>query len=434
MAYDKMMKKVTPDWVQFLDDYKLTPLLKSALKEALQGYNSKDIIKYVTPNIEDIMTWAHYPLKDVRIVICGQDPYYSLDKHGKKVAHGLAFSTLDMGKIPPSLKSIYHSLKRDGLINKIPKVHNLSNWAQQGVLLLNAALTTVIGKAGAHSHVWKKFTDMLFVAISEHFAIQNIPLIYMLWGRDAQSRTKFINKIHHVLKTAHPSPMAQHSISNVDNKFVNCTHFVTANELLTGAGYDPIIWENVIQHEVYTDGSCKLTPGAIPKGFRADKNSKAAWAFYISNGPFKEHKASGMIKSKKIHMMKESKEEEYMAYPTAIRGEGVAIIKALSFIYNNKKRFTGIITLKTDSQFWHDIINSPKMNENYNHNNAKNLDIVLKLKELNTKINNNIGKLIVKHVRASHDRPKPDETDLDDLSDWVYNNKVDFLAKEALGK
>ena len=141
-------------------------------------------------------------LKDLRVVLLGQDPY-----HGPGQAHGLCFS-VPLGVIPPpSLKNIFKELKEDLDIIKNPNDGNLENWAKQGVFLLNTSLTVCAGQAMSHKDIgWEQFTDKVISVISE----QKEKVIFVLWGSHAQSKIPLINTKHIIIKSPHPSPLSAH--------------------------------------------------------------------------------------------------------------------------------------------------------------------------------------------------------------------------------
>ena len=141
-------------------------------------------------------------LKDLRVVILGQDPY-----HGHGQAHGLCFSVPTGVNPPPSLKNIFKELKEDLDIVKNPNNGNLESWAKQGVFLLNTSLTVCAGKAMSHKDIgWEQFTDKVISVISE----EKEKIIFVLWGSHAQSKIPLINTKHIIIKSPHPSPLSAH--------------------------------------------------------------------------------------------------------------------------------------------------------------------------------------------------------------------------------
>jgi uracil-DNA glycosylase len=171
----------------------------------------------------------HYtPFNKVKVVILGQDPY-----HGKGQANGLCFSVSDGIAKPPSLENIFKELKNN-LSIPISKSGNLESWAHQGVLLLNATLTVRSGEAGSHQNKgWETFTDAVIKTISE----KKSGVVFLLWGKFAQSKESLINTSKHfILKAAHPSPLAR-------GAFFGCKHFSQTNEYLIKQGNTPVNWE-----------------------------------------------------------------------------------------------------------------------------------------------------------------------------------------------
>lgn len=170
------------------------------------------------------------PFNAVKVVILGQDPY-----HGAGQAHGLCFSVQNPTAPPPSLVNIFKEIKSDIGI-KIPIGNgNLSRWAQQGVLLLNASLTVRANEPNSHSKIgWATFTDAVIKTVSD----QKSGIIFLLWGRFAQEKQFLIDETkHYVLKAAHPSPFS------ADKGFFGCRHFSKTNELLMKDGKDPVNWK-----------------------------------------------------------------------------------------------------------------------------------------------------------------------------------------------
>lgn len=168
------------------------------------------------------------PFEAVKVVILGQDPY-----HGPGQAHGLCFSVQDGVAVPPSLLNIYKEMEAD-LGSKRPDGGNLQNWAEQGVLLLNAVLTVERGRAGAHQGKgWELFTDRIVSELNE----SRDGLVFMLWGSYAMKKGAMIDRNRHLVLTApHPSPLSAH------RGFIGCRHFSQANAWLEKHGQSPVTW------------------------------------------------------------------------------------------------------------------------------------------------------------------------------------------------
>ena len=168
------------------------------------------------------------PFDSVKLVIIGQDPY-----HEPGQAHGLCFSVQDGCLLPPSLKNIYKEIETD-LGKQMPFSGDLSRWARQGVLLLNATLTVEAHKAGSHQNKgWEEFSDKVIEILSN----KKENLVFMLWGSYAQKKGSVIdNKKHLVLKAVHPSPLSAY------RGFFGSKHFSQANNYLISKGIEPIDW------------------------------------------------------------------------------------------------------------------------------------------------------------------------------------------------
>ncbi len=168
------------------------------------------------------------PFDQVKVVIIGQDPY-----HGPGQAHGLSFSVQNGIVTPPSLQNIYKELHTD-IGMPIPNHGNLTPWAEQGVLLLNASLTVRANQPMSHAKIgWSGFTDATIATISK----EKEKVVFLLWGKFAQEKQVLIDETKHlVLKAAHPSPLSAY------NGFFGCRHFSKTNEYLSKNGLSPINW------------------------------------------------------------------------------------------------------------------------------------------------------------------------------------------------
>jgi uracil-DNA glycosylase len=183
----------------------------------------------VFPKGKDIFNaFSHCSFEKTRIVILGQDPY-----HGPGQAHGLSFSVREGVAFPPSLLNIFKEINRD-LGAGIPSNGNLSHWADQGVLLLNATLTVRAHQAGSHQKKgWESFTD----AVIHQVASKKENVVFMLWGAYAQKKAAFIDGSRHLkLYAPHPSPLSAY------RGFLGCGHFSKANAYLKEKGLEEIKW------------------------------------------------------------------------------------------------------------------------------------------------------------------------------------------------
>ncbi|MCI8379976.1 MAG: uracil-DNA glycosylase [Lachnospiraceae bacterium] len=221
------MAMITNDWLEAIRPEFSKPYYKE-LFEFVKGEYSRVT---VYPPADDIFNAFHFtPLSQVKVLILGQDPYHNVHQ-----AHGLSFSVpSDQPDIPPSLKNIYKELQED-LGCRIPNNGYLKKWADQGVLLLNTVLTVQAHQANSHQgRGWEKFTDAVIQAVNA----QERPIVYLLWGKPAQSKIPMLtNPKHLILKAPHPSPLSAH------RGFFGCRHFSQANEFLQKNGVEPIDWQ-----------------------------------------------------------------------------------------------------------------------------------------------------------------------------------------------
>lgn len=225
-----MKGQLSPSWLNVLGselekDY-MQHLKQFLLAEKQKGYT------ILPPSEEIFNAFNHTPFESVKIVIIGQDPY-----HGIGQAHGLAFSVRKGITIPPSLQNIYKELQNDIPGFQYPPHGELTQWAEQGVLLLNATLTVRAGQPGSHQKQgWEQFTDKTIAELSNG----RTGLIFMLWGRFAQNKIPLIDtQKHFVLTAAHPSPFSAYQ------GFFGCKHFSQANAILVKEGKEPIDWQIV---------------------------------------------------------------------------------------------------------------------------------------------------------------------------------------------
>jgi uracil-DNA glycosylase len=223
-----MSAALEPGWLNVLEPEFEKEYMKNLKAFLLQ---EKETGKSVYPKGADIFNaFNHTPFDKVEVVILGQDPY-----HGDGQAHGLSFSVQKGVATPPSLKNIYKELETDIEGFKTPNHGNLTQWADEGVLLLNASLTVRAHEPGSHQGKgWEAFTDQ---AISQ-LSAQKTGLVFLLWGKFAQQKAILIDeKKHTVLKSAHPSPFSAYT------GFFGSKHFSKTNEILIAEGKKPINWQ-----------------------------------------------------------------------------------------------------------------------------------------------------------------------------------------------
>jgi uracil-DNA glycosylase len=220
------MQILKNDWNKLLEgEFKKDYYLKLR-KFLINEYRTKTIY----PDMHDIFNALHFTnYKDVKVVILGQDPY-----HGPNQAHGLSFSVKPSIPAPPSLMNIFKELNSD-LGCYIPNNGYLKRWADEGVMLLNTALTVREGQANSHHNIgWEHFTDKIISLLNE----REDPIIFILWGSNAQSKLDIINNSrHYIIKSVHPSPLSAY------RGFFGSKPFSRTNDFLTSIGKVPIDWQ-----------------------------------------------------------------------------------------------------------------------------------------------------------------------------------------------
>ena len=220
------MPPISNDWLIPLKPEFSKPYYKKLYTRVNEEYAHYQIF----PPADDIFNaFALTPLKKVKVVILGQDPY-----HGDGQAHGLCFSVRPDVEIPPSLVNIYKELQTDcGCY--IPNNGYLNKWADQGVLLLNTVLTVRAHQANSHRGIgWEEFTDAAIRILNE----QDRPMVFILWGRPAQMKKAMLNNPRHlILEAPHPSPLSAY------RGFFGSRPFSRTNKFLKENGLEPIDWQ-----------------------------------------------------------------------------------------------------------------------------------------------------------------------------------------------
>ena len=220
------MPPISNDWLPALRGEFQKDYYKELHQTVMQEYRTRQIF----PEADDLFNAFHLtPLKDVKVVIFGQDPYHNVGQ-----AHGLCFSVKPGVEIPPSLVNIYKELQ-DDLGCYIPNNGYLVKWAEQGVLLLNTVLTVRAHQANSHRGIgWEEFTDAAIRILNE----QDRPIVFILWGRPAQMKRAMLNNPKHlILEAPHPSPLSSY------RGFFGSRPFSKANNFLKQHGIEPIDWQ-----------------------------------------------------------------------------------------------------------------------------------------------------------------------------------------------
>lgn len=219
------MVKLGNSWDMLLADEFSKDYYQELRKKLAQEYRTHTIY----PAMENIFNALKYTsYEDVKVLMLGQDPY-----HGPNQAHGLCFSVQKGVDKPPSLKNMFKELESD--LGITPPTHGcLTDWAKQGILLLNTVLTVREGEPNSHKKLgWTIFTDRIIQLLNE----RPDPVIFVLWGRNALEKLPLITNNHHyVLSAAHPSPLS------ASRGFFGCKHYSKINEILVSMGKSPIDW------------------------------------------------------------------------------------------------------------------------------------------------------------------------------------------------
>jgi len=218
--------QIEPSWQLALEEEFTKPYFQSLASVVRQSY--LDGVVYPPPQLI-FNAFKLCPFTDTRVVILGQDPY-----HGPNQAHGLAFSVPDGVKTPPSLLNIFKELSSDLEITKHATTPDLTDWARQGVLLLNATLTVLPGQPGSHQGLgWETFTTAVIKTLSD----QKSNVVFILWGKFAQAKRELIDSTKHlILEAPHPSPFSAHT------GFFGSRPFSQTNRYLEKHDLKPIRW------------------------------------------------------------------------------------------------------------------------------------------------------------------------------------------------
>lgn len=221
-----MQGDIEISWKKALAEEFMKPYYKKLISTVHKAYNESNLI--YPPSKYVFHAFAHCPFDSVKVVILGQDPYHNYGQ-----AHGLSFSVQEGITIPPTLKNIFRELSTDMQI-PVPLTGDLTPWADQGVLLLNAVLTVQEGTPGSHQGIgWETFTDAVIQKISD----MHEHVVFILWGKYAGDKRMYIDTSKHLVLTApHPSPLSAY------RGFFGCKHFSQTNTYLSMHGKAPIRW------------------------------------------------------------------------------------------------------------------------------------------------------------------------------------------------
>ena len=224
MDIQLIIQTLKTDWKYCIEKYDFTKIEKFLKTELILLANQ---IKIFPPKHLIFNCFDYFNIKDTKVVILGQDPYINVGE-----AMGLCFSVPNGMKVPPSLKNIYREMEDDldTTVNK--ECGDLTHWAKNGVLLLNTALTVRQYKSNSHKKIWQDFTDYMIQTVSN----ETEHVVFILWGRYAQSKKKLIDcEKHLVLEATHPSPLGANK-----GGFFGCKHFSKCNQYLQEHNLDSI--------------------------------------------------------------------------------------------------------------------------------------------------------------------------------------------------
>ena len=413
----------------------------------------------LSPQPELIMeAFRRTPLDKVRVVLLAQDPFINIDE-----ATGLCFSVpRNMKKIPPSTRNMYACLEHSGY-GPAPAHGDLSSWADQGVLMLNCALTTVLGTSNAHASAWEAYTDGVIKQICE------LPqrIIFILLGGFAQKKGKLVTSRHTKLMWGHPSPVNNANKSDNPRHFKYSDVFMKTNQLLVAAGDAPIMWGSVMPvipplvvvaldtddtaivtfdepvaptnyvHStvfpgVYISGPIAATD-AVPPGLNTlyictdggaiangKPDCKASWGFYMTDGKFVA-RASGQVEPKFLPGC------NFQASNN--RGELMAILHAFEYLLSKYTTLPPVFTYQniiviSDSKYSIDGIELRDLNG------KMNVDLIAPAKDYVSQLRKKTSVKFI-HVAAGHDRECP--TGGIERFYWLGNDIVDMLCNEILG-
>jgi len=218
------MRFIDTDWWELLEEEFKKPYYKNLREILIKEYRNKTVYPDMY-SIYRALNLTSY--KDTKVLILGQDPY-----HGRGQANGLAFSVNEGILLPPSLKNIYKELENDLGIKK--HSGDLTSWAKEGVLLLNASLTVREGEANSHKSLgWSNLTDKIIQLLN----FKKDPVVFILWGNDARSKKVFLNNPNHlILESVHPSPLS------ASRGFFGSKPFSKTNNFFISKGLSPIEW------------------------------------------------------------------------------------------------------------------------------------------------------------------------------------------------
>jgi uracil-DNA glycosylase len=430
---------ISNDWKKLLDN----TLLKDTLAEIDKSTNKDDLC----PSLSNIFEFARKtPLHKVKVVFMAQSPYSK-----KGLSTGLAFSSHN--KCSSSLKNIFLSLMNNKLIDSIPKDGNLDFWAKQGVLLLNASLTTEVNKSNKHHKLWHAYMKNIIIGLSEYFKKKDKKIVFVLFGKFSQKFETSINDYHKIFKTAHPSPNSQVSLKNKD-KLENSDLFIKINKYIDNA----IDWdivkitpiadksagdtsigdislseisfrENIIEDNIksklpelninynFDDDILKFFTDASATN-NGKKNCVGGYAAICVSGYLKNLVLIGKLNNSVIRA-------------SNIRGEGTAILSVLKKLDIKSDKWKNCI-IYTDSQFWVSMVYKYMPTwDSVKFKSKSNPDLTEEIWNIWNKINL-MKNVEITYVPAHNKNNTKDSKDPFEKYTYDNNDAADILASFAL--
>lgn len=425
MNLSESFSTIDPAWRKLLFSAAGNSLLKPALKAVVE---SADSIDDITPPLTKIFTAFQLCSRDkFKVVILGQDPYPT-----RGHASGLAFAVDRDGKATPkSMINIFAAIKKD--MKYSGKIDNtiFFDWAEDGVLMLNTALTTLVGQSLAHEKIWKAYTDYIIEAISS----SSDYVVWILWGAKAHTKEKVIdnkNGNNYILKWGHPSPLSPVNQSDNAQNFAYCNNFSKANEILISkCCKDPISW---IPERFLSIPAPQLKIGSLYCGAdgacsgNGTSKAKGAWAYTIYN--YDNVAIDGLIRNN----FKTTAEllDDTNTTATNQRAELLAIINLLKELSLNKEYHSKEAIIISDSRYAIQCITTwgPQWVTSGKTEGKKNLDIILPGIGAFKAAQELLAGITFVHVRGHRIRPSGGSQE--ELLFWELNDTVDKAATSRI--
>ncbi len=413
---------VCSGWLDIFRGGRVRDLLDSALTDILPD------VDRLAPEPDKIFeAFRYFQPEKTRVVIVGQDPY---PKAGDAV--GLCFSS--RGRPPSSLRNVFRCLKKSGLVDPIPVFSSVRHWAFQGVLMVNAILTTVVGRSKAHVDRWQRPEGSAVGAILAELDTRVPGIIYLLWGRDARSYAAGSDRSAAgqpvFLHWSHPSPQADMRLP-AGSRFEDCPHFLKANELLGGRGKRPVEWSAWAPTRVFTDGACSGN---------GTRSASARFGLIFTSGPLAGSKIQGLVPGRGLRLERDALQcsADEMP-PTNNRAEYLAVCAAL--LAHKLTESRGKLTIYSDSRLVIKTLTEwyPRRKAAGTEEELKNLDLVgiavqlieeIRASRPNLQADMPEGAATVRFIHV-HSHEKEPERGSEAYFAWAGNNAADTLATTA---